>query len=518
MTKHPQSKIGYYVNGVCVRKPPLLNRNIATAGNTTVTSRERRRKDQQQVASEYRCAVSRRKQAFSKRNMIRKLNQEFEGVEESIICLKNFSKVGHMKASWKILNDLLKDNAELASDACKACVSKSGASSHRNFLTSVYTKLVHVLFTNDVEERASIYYAALTGRDYVVRWYLSMYLCTRFATWGVHKAVQHEKLKGRKKMNFCEWLDIYGFSPGVDFQQEDFDMCVKNALNKEVRDVFGFTKYSFENILSFAMPSLVADYRIIDRIAHMLTGWLETEYLNARSSNLSQQTKARRLPKLFHIDDEADYDDVSASDYFEQDVYLEECTRCDNEVSLNADIDDYDKNVSGVDEGEHYEDMSSWAGVDDKSLSACISSCFEDLDGDIGSDDNDASSLPLEMKGATVSTCTEWEMLSDVASVRSVKSNSTTAPVNDSDVKTYRDAILKRVSNASYDQSNSFYPIPGRHRKEQMVKFVASDCSDGGFDYDFEYKCRKGQRGGKESNMFKGEPKTCKKWRRDNWL
>lgn len=114
-------------------------------------------------------------------------------------------------------------------------------------------------------------------------------------------------------------------------------------------------------------------------------------------------------------------------------------------------------------------------------------------------------------------------MLSDVASVRSFKSNATTAPVIDSHVKTYRDAILKCVSNAPYDQIYSFYPIPCRHRKEQVVKFVASDCSDGGFDYDFEYKCRKGLRGGKESTMFKGEPKTCKrgsgrKWRRGYWL
>jgi len=466
-----------------------------------------------------------------------KLNQDFEGdIQESIIRLKNFSKLGNnTDALWKDLDDLLQQNMALSNEANMRLM--CGHRKHLvdiKFLTSVYTKLVHLLFTNDVEERASIYYAALTGRTHLVRWYLSLYLCARFASKGAREAVQYEKTKGRTMMSFREWLDVYDFAPGVDFQQGDFDVCILNALNGGVRDVFERDKYSFEDILGFVAPTPARDYGIFRRIVKWLMGWLESEYIEAKRNSAiqqSQQAKTRQLlPKHFVIDDEVDYDDVSASDYFE-DIDLVGTVWSDGMeyryYSNYVDVDDdyHDETISLIEDDVHYEDeMLSWSEVNDNSpLSAFISSWPGDADGSIisGVDGDHASSLPAEVESTSIAadSCTdEWEILSDVASVRSIKSNATacTAAAYEIGVKSYRDAILKCADNipcgsTPSKQSNDSSLPRGQCSVKKAVRFEEPNICDDAFDYDFAHQCQKGLRGGKASNMFKGEPKTCRR-------
>jgi len=271
-------------------------------------------------------------------------------------------------------------------------------------------------------------------------------------------------------------------------------------------------------------------------------GWLESEYIEAKRISAVQQAKRRQLlPQLFVIDDEDDYDDVSASDYFE-DLDLEETAWSDgmeyrynysNYVDIDDDFND-DEAISLIEDDVHYEDeMSSWSKVNDNSpLSAFILSWSGDADGSnsisgVDGDGDDASSLPAEVEGTSLAanSCTddEWEMLPDVASVRSIKSNATacTAAADEVGVKSYRDAILKCAENiipygiTSSKQSNdSSSLLRGQCRAKTVVRFekppnISDD--DDAFDYDFAHQCKKGLRGGKTLNMFKGEPKTCRK-------
>eukprot|EP00814_Leptocylindrus_danicus_P022460 CAMPEP_0116009516 /NCGR_PEP_ID=MMETSP0321-20121206/3476_1 /TAXON_ID=163516 /ORGANISM="Leptocylindrus danicus var. danicus, Strain B650" /LENGTH=199 /DNA_ID=CAMNT_0003478487 /DNA_START=1077 /DNA_END=1676 /DNA_ORIENTATION=+ len=188
----------------------------------------------------------------------------------------------------------------------------------------------------------------------------------------------------------------------------------------------------------------------------------------------------------------------------------------------------HDETISFIEDAVHYEDeMSSWSEVNDNSpLTAFISSWSGDADGCIiisGVDGDDASSLPVEVESTrsiAADSCTdEWEMLSDVASVRSIKSNATTCceAADEIGVKSYRDAILKHAENipngsTPSKQSNDSSLLPrGQCRVKKAVRFEKPNISNDAFDYDFAHQCQKGLRGGKALNMFKGETKTCRK-------
>jgi len=357
-------------------------------------------------------------------------------------------------------------------------------------------------------------------------------LCARFASKGAREAVQYEKIKGRTAMTFREWLDIYGFAPGVDFQRGDFDVCILNALNGGVRDVLERDKYSFEDILGFVAPPSARHYGVFGRIVQWLMGWLESEYIEAkRISAVQQRQQAKRrqlLPQLFVIDDEDDYDDVSASDYFE-DMDLVETVWSDgmeyryylNCVDIDDDFND-DEAISLIEDDVRYEDeMSSRSEVNDdnnSTFSAFILSWSGDAD---SSNSNSISGVEGTSLAANSCSTDEWEMLSDVASVRSIKSNASTctAAADEVGVKSYRDAILKCAaenipfgSTPTSKQSNNSSLLRGQCRAKTVVRFEKTNISDdAAFDYDFAHQCQKGLRGGKALNMFKGEPKTCRK-------
>jgi len=321
-------------------------------------------------------------------------------------------------------------------------------------------------------------------------------------------------------------------------------VCILNALNGGVRDVLERDKYSFEDILGFVAPPSARHYGVFGRIVQWLMGWLESEYIEAKRISAVQQAKRRQsLPQLFVIDDEDDYDDVSASDYFE-DLDLEETVWSDgmeyrynysNYVDIDDDFND-DEAISLIEDDVRYEDeMSSRSEVNDdnnSTFSAFILSWSGDADSSnsnsisgVDGDGDDASSLPAEVErtSLTANSCStdEWEMLSDVASVRSIKSNASTctAAADEVGVKSYRDAILKCAaenipfgSTPTSKQSNNSSLLRGQCRAKTVVRFEKTNISDdAAFDYDFAHQCQKGLRGGKALNMFKGEPKTCRK-------
>ena len=238
MVKRPQSAIGYYVNGILVRKPRKNE-------NATMSEKEKHQKSNAINIQAYKYNLVKQKDMLRKMAHMAKISNEFKDLEEQIVSLKNASKIGWNWQVLTILNALLIQNSVLEEVASTGIHEMSSARTRYlaiKSLSQVFSKVVQVLFTADIEERTPLYYAAHTGHAKLVKISLALYTLSRI--------FMKRRLKLRNKNQRCthkQWLRLYGFSSG-DFGQDEFDLCILSALNLDTSKIFNSFSYSFQDL------------------------------------------------------------------------------------------------------------------------------------------------------------------------------------------------------------------------------------------------------------------------------
>eukprot|EP00540_Astrosyne_radiata_P008238 CAMPEP_0116857314 /NCGR_PEP_ID=MMETSP0418-20121206/20475_1 /TAXON_ID=1158023 /ORGANISM="Astrosyne radiata, Strain 13vi08-1A" /LENGTH=235 /DNA_ID=CAMNT_0004490965 /DNA_START=180 /DNA_END=883 /DNA_ORIENTATION=+ len=133
--------------------------------------------------------------------------------------------------------------------------------------------IAHILCTPDIENRSAVYYAAHCGHCQLVKLYLACIVIARVAVRRHHSL---QPLCDEAK-TIRSWLGIFGFTSLMGKKQ--FDTCVLNALNEDVRSIFQKTKFTLKEL----RDTLSAH----EHLAECLSG-----------NHLAHLVRKKRLPQL----------------------------------------------------------------------------------------------------------------------------------------------------------------------------------------------------------------------------
>jgi len=224
-----QGQIGYWVNGELVYMPKRRSSNIDC--EEALRKRDRERKEE--------LAVERRQKESAKLKLRRQryLAKFKLGQDEpcfNVEKLKNASKTGHIAQVLTCLRPTQKQ---------RRSVQGTG--------TIFFQTLTSHIFTPDTEERTALYYASLTGHHHIVELYMSLYLIS---------VIRITESSVAATRTFREWFtSMFGTSKmGLrkKFKLEDYDLCVLNALNDDVRRKLTRQKFTLSDAMSIVEKAL----------------------------------------------------------------------------------------------------------------------------------------------------------------------------------------------------------------------------------------------------------------------
>ena len=254
MTKHPQTELGYWVDGVMVKPPPAYD----VARRCLRAQQEQRRpvfQNQQRHNMPFPVMfprkltkVERRKLSVRRKSRLNNNNNNANRTNHISVTrllrlsptimddLKNASKVGDLSATLEVVWYKLM----VSKQRCSA--SSTSSDSLRSWS---YYCLVRYLFAPDMERRTAVYYASLTGHPLLVKLFLSMLVMLQCGT-----LLSHNSRKVHQLLNFCgtfeQWLNLVGYLDG--FSRIDLEVCGLNALTEALRHLVRDTQYTLTDI------------------------------------------------------------------------------------------------------------------------------------------------------------------------------------------------------------------------------------------------------------------------------
>lgn len=496
MVKHPQSHLGYCVNGV--------RQNVYLRHNHSETHKHnQRRKPKLENASRYRrweqlhhaAQIPKRVHPGRDRKPVsdakdpldvryRKLR--FTGEMED---LKNASKSGKLSDALTAVYQM-----QMSYFACNS-------RAQRTLL------VVRLIAAPGLENRSAIYYAAHCGHLHMVKVYLAI-----LVLW-VARRRRYESTESRSMQS---WFNLLGFVRF--FGQRELDLCVLNALNDGVKRAFKRSKFTLNQLESFVAKSPFEKLVIIHNelkkkkksserpIANVKPyatlaekDQFEDEYIcydddltddeecTGKKTEPSDVDEWEVDPEHYHLLDSLDEEKEllfrgGASDFpplgsFEQ-----------NEQALSCgDL----QPLSGAENRSNDED-DSW--VESGSFESSFASVAEAEDASVAESDWTGLSNMID---ASEHQADNWTVVSDIPSVQSFAST----PMS------YRD-VLESNKNAAHssivDQKKKrvFQASP-----DDSMKSAAFDDTETMFDDQFLYEGVKCGHGGRTGLMFRGNQK-----------
>jgi len=469
--------------------------------------------------------------------------------EDTIIELKNASKSGKVALVLKQLSNMQQHIVRFRPD--------------EQDQTIFYQLMVECIFVPDVEERTALYYASLTGHDHIVELFLSLYIMSAIkvteSNIGTTRTFREWffSLKGTNNMIFSKM-----------FTKKDYDLCVLNSLNDQVRHVLTKKKVTILDAMNIAfvpVDSVHARIQVVKKELDTITRYL-------RVKNSKSKKKPILVNDIFNGNDKYESDDLwTEEDYYEE---VSEEDNSDKDTTINTIYEAYihDKiNISEQDcandvsirnEESTCEDISiaishsideeypnekstnsnfsliSFSIMDDRNVTE-----FEDLVTDSITDYSIISSatsidcsklslVPANSDDKNGEFAQDWDVMSDLPSVNSLNTFSTASAgkVKSPLSVSYRDIVKKRKPIEACDETNklltlavpaiklvSMEDLKSKTVEKDEIMTTIAEEDDMTYDAHWERNGYKNGRGGKLESTFKGNNRTPISFRRFSW-
>jgi len=447
-----QGQIGYWVNGNLVLMPKKRTNNSDPKSDHIEYTHIKRNREHKMAL------VARQRQ---QKNLVR-LKYRQDVPQRLIEKLKNVSKRGDIATVWRQLREL-QWCSDYRNEYFISCVSIDYRNKERaNNYFRLWTRCI---FVPDSEERTALYYASLTGHYHIVRLYMSLYLMS---------AIQISEATVDASHTFRVWFSSLGGTNKMrlsnKFTLRDYDMCVLNALNEDIRHLLTRKKLTVSDAMNIVKEAMDPDkygkisvaQSIEARMAHIAS---DVDRIR-KFIRVNRSTK-RKKPVLnncmFEVRGKDDSNDLWVIEEDDEDT----CT------SINSEYDTYVDGVITTDEHEVTQDIvnkherRAYANLSvASSISIDGQSFFEMNDTTEDFDSlsnftilNDANSFGYSHISLTElcgdddddeeeETTQGWDVVSDLQSVKSIDTLMTvnsepTMPLSIS----YRDILLKETKS-----------------------------------------------------------------------
>jgi len=530
-----QGQIGYWANGKLLHMPKRGGTSKPQSVKVEDSHTKRNRLRREQLA-----ACPRRQE---------RLNLVDPNFHYDIMSLKHRSKVGNLAS---VLNHFKSIQLHIAATRKQQ---KRQQLSEAIF----FRRWTEYIFVSDIEERTALYYASLTGQHHIVGLYMSLYLISFVrvteSTMGAARTFRgwFSSLNGTKKMILSK-----------PFTLQDYDVCVLNSLNKQVRHILTKQEVTIMDAMTIISKMLegVPDVpKKVSNSIHARMYVIKRELRVMRRLLKNQRNVKSKKPILnnygfdsngkYNIDDflvEEDYEDYEeASDPVddtnirgkttetiqsnEKRIYTNKGTESINEqdefseISMSQDLSVASYNIIHERDFIDYEEdiveelhsLSEFTIVDD-SIFDCSVISLDDVcaNGTGGGDDDECGQEP---------TTQNWDVVSDLLSVDSLDTfNTTTTTTKDGKIMqppksttSYRDMLLKAkkhitarggVKNTVQVHISKTAPPAVVNMGKGKMKIIIEEGDDVVSDMHWERDGFKNGRGGRLGKLFKSNDFT----------
>jgi hypothetical protein len=501
MVKHPQSILGYVVNGE-TWFPPRRRRSVrgqhpppraaapgaaGPSGRTTVMDQMLTSSRKEQIKDKRRARTNRGSQRISYREVCRELR-----VTKELEDLKNASKQG---------------DAQRAFNLAETITRRYFRNSRPN---QMLLFMVRSLVVPDIEIRSAVYYAAHAGHAGLVKAYMAALVLVRYE----RNPRKVAAVAGRETvMSIQDWLNHLGYISF--FGPKELDICVLNGSNDEVKAVFQHETYSLQGIRDTVSRSPWGRYVLLSKTQQQLNG------------------KKKILPSPV-MDDFASHVDggsFSDNDFFDGDHYD------DNARTEDVLLDSYQEEA---DELSDFADLQPLSDEDEivmqlYGMIANETTAHRESEQEIEPEaahlifnqDDDWSEIDESVAGSSLqqNEQDDWSILSDVASVQSMINSSVAGPMSYVDALQTNGSAEKPGSFSYQDRSSKgswrrrSQQVAAQEQQEirtrimmptvlEETKMAAVLNQNDDYDDFFMQQCAKGCRGGRAEFHFKGNQKT----------
>lgn len=386
----------------------------------------------------------------------------------------------------------LKNASKQGLDIVASSLTRGIATNHFRIQThndNFFFCMVRCLVIPDIENRSALYYAAHSGCEQLVKTYLALLVLPRTIR-QPDRVARLSRMYG-DSMTIRQWFDRLGY---IDFfGPKEFDICVLNALNDKTKALFKHESYTLAELRDTVMKSPWSSY-----VPNMLKQHLQT-------------TRKSSKPRLVVDDDASSYFDDIASDYddFHQDGDCKVASTVDKKrdeedeivmqlyhLMLNCETSDSSTSVEGghclISTDNELAPVCDNFDEEWSEVQSVASDGFVEIDGTNHGEDDDCS----------------WSVVSDVASVQSMATTSTTVSYSDAlrfGAKLEPAVPLPRISEDTtlLDTIKDTKAVLATPRTEDEEECCAL------FDDFFFREGQKGSRGGKSTLMFRGNQRTA---------
>jgi len=496
-----QGQIGYWANGKLVRMP---KKHTGTNSDQKANTHIKRNRERRWAL----IARQRRQKTLAQLKLRQNIPQSL------IVKLKNVSKKGDIAAIWNQFREL----------------HASTNSRYEEHTTNFFRLWTRYIFVPDDEERTALYYASLTGHHHIVELYMSLY---------VMSAIQISETTVGASRTFRGWFSSMGGTNKMrlskNFTLEDYDVCVLNGLNQDVRHVLTRKKLTISDVMNVVKKAInigVYSQNSVFKSIGVRMANITLDVDRMRKFLRANKSKKHKKPvlnnRIFEGGDKDDNNHLWVIEEDDDDAY--------NGINLEYDTNDDGTNTTN--EQEVAQDiMNKVEKRENTNLSIASShiideqgffemkNALEDLDSisnftilnDAHSIDYSQISL-IELCGGddNEEATQEWDVVSDLQSVKSMDTFMTTTTKPS---LSYRDILLKqKKSIISYggvanEAPRNAHPIINKELKStDEVKIAiaegAVDNDDEMCDAYWERDGFKNGRGGKLGRLFLGNSRS----------
>jgi len=520
-----QGQIGYWVNGELIHMPKKRPSSKSNSPETAYLTRNREREEELNALDAWQCQMN-----------------SLEPMQNFVKGLQNASKSGNIESVWYqltcIQSRIRNPNPYMVARAM-------------GFYSTSFRLLVGYIFLPDNEGRTALHYASLGGHSHIVELYLSLYLVS-----AIHISKANT---GAAYYTFRKWFSTMNgmckLQLTKNFTLEDYDVCIRNALNNRVRHTLTRQKVTIRDVITTLTKRMDGNAHV-DSMSmwHFINGMIYSIEMDmdrmTRFLRNKEKTKSKKpmlkydaLNDLYEDDDlwtEEDYY-VDTSSHTECVAYNDETMSNDeqvdtkdkyvrDEISTNSDLSiassnhieqNFDVSIASsniIDEGNfvEVEDIVKHAdSTADFSFLNCAASIdfsqisLEELHVDDGGEDEE--------------TTVGWDVVSDLQSVNSIGTSVTTvATGTDKAVlqpsTPYRDMLLKAGKTIVCNDEIHTMKVPRaaptvnakRTTKGSENMAAILEESDLMNDAHWERDGFKNGRGGKLENLFRRKDRTFK--------
>jgi len=417
-----QGKLGYWVDGKLVHMPSRANNVGEEKKEFPHEKRNRKHKEQVQARQEMK-----RRAVFQ------------------YVChlelLKNASKSGNIQNVVKVLSDMFGVDHPVRD-----------AWSTRHSLR----RWTRPIFVPDMDKRSALYYASLTGNAHIVELYLDLYLLS---------CAKITKTTATSAYTFREWFHklngTAGLGLGIGFTMKEYDLCVLNALNAKVKNMFTKKRVTiYKSVNRINTMSKSWNFNIPGKVAAAINELKQENSL--ATARVKMNTSKKTTKPQLNCSDELDLSNIDEFDYWndEDDII-------DDEHDMIVDSDEQCTQDSIVDNGMSISHLSSPEIVIQDNIISDLGdeysytewqNLLQHYEAEFNKENDEFDLIPDIREGQDKEdSSVGWDIVSDVQSVISVDTFATTTSkqVAIPSSMSYRDAILKVATSPAADLRNN---------------------------------------------------------------